>query len=100
MTRLKLFGLAMAVVLLTGLDQIIKFSLAGLKSHPLLSNPWFKLVWYENPGIAFSLPLPKAIAIGLIVLVLLILIYLWWQAPGKSVYYSLGLVLAIGGGGE
>ena len=95
--RAKLANLVMAVILLTGLDQLVKFGLAGLKAQPIVHG-LFRLVWYENIGIAFSLPLPYWIAVGLIILVLLILIKLWWQAPGQLAYYRWGLLLAIGGG--
>lgn len=87
----------MAIVLLGGLDQWSKHQLEFLQTSPLTWGP-IQLVWYANPGIAFSINLPLSLAVILIVILLGILIRLWWRAGSARWGYQLGLLLVISGG--
>ena len=93
----KLAVLLITVVFLTGLDQWLKASAAGFQPRNWAGG-WLRLVWQENPGIAFSIALVSPLAVVLVVILLLVLIGLWWRSRGQLTGYQWGLLLAIGGG--
>ncbi len=89
--------LLLAILLLGGLDQWLKYSLSWLEQRSL---NWgvVDLIWYKNPGIAFSINLSLPVAVTLIIVLLGVLIRLFWLSRGKSWAYDLGLILAVSGG--
>ncbi|MFA5967505.1 MAG: signal peptidase II [Patescibacteria group bacterium] len=92
---IRLIVALITTVLLVSLDQWTK-ALAGLIKF--WNGGGLRLVWYENPGIAFSINLPMPLAGILMAILLLVLLGLWLRARGKINGYQLGLLLAIGGG--
>lgn len=92
----KLTTLALVVVLLVILDQWVKIALSWLEYRDLTWGA-IKFVWYKNPGIAFSIPLPSPIAITLIICLLILLVILFWRSNQWS-WYRVGLLLTISGG--
>ncbi|MBU1092815.1 signal peptidase II [Patescibacteria group bacterium] len=92
----KLTTLALVVVLLTTLDQWVKTVLGWLEYRDFTWGA-IKFVWYKNPGIAFSIPLPSPIAIALIVSLIIFLIVLFWRSEQWG-WYRIGLLLTISGG--
>ena len=92
----KLTTLALVVVLLVILDQWVKIALSWLEYRDLTWGV-IKFVWYKNPGIAFSIPLPSPIAIALIICLLILLVILFWRSNQWS-WYRVGLLLTISGG--
>lgn len=93
----KLAILLTTVFCLIGLDQWLKASATIFQTHPKEWG-WLKMVWHENPGIAFSIALTSPLAVSLVVILLLVLIGLWWRSRGQMTCYQWGLLLAIGGG--
>jgi len=96
--RLIKMGLLSLVVLsLSLIDQWLK-QVGTLASQ--IGKHWgpINFVWYENPGIAFSINLPSPIAIGLVIILLIILIRLFWLYRGGFGLYLIGLLLVISGG--
>ncbi|MFH0912114.1 MAG: signal peptidase II [Patescibacteria group bacterium] len=94
----KFWALIVAIVIGGGLDQWLKYSLGFLRQTGEIYWGPVGLTWYENPGIAFSLPLPVPWAIGLVVALLLFLVGLLWQSRRTGWAYSVGLILVISGG--
>ncbi|HCR42024.1 TPA: hypothetical protein DIV45_01505 [Patescibacteria group bacterium] len=94
--RQKLTALISVVVVLTLIDQWTKSALSWLEFRDWAWGP-VQLVWYKNPGIAFSIPLPSPIAMILIVCLLILLIVLFWRVRRWN-WYRLGLLLTISGG--
>lgn len=94
--RQKLITLISVVVLLIVVDQWIKTALSWLEYRDLTWGP-IDFIWHKNPGIAFSIPLPSPIAITLIIALIILLIILFWRTTNRD-WYSVGLLLTIGGG--
>ena len=93
----KVGSLLLAVLLLGGLDQWLKYYLGFLQQGALHWGP-VDLVWHTNPGIAFSINLPAPLAITLVIILLSVLIMLFWWSQGRGLIYDGGLLLVIGGG--
>ncbi|MEA1909463.1 MAG: signal peptidase II [Patescibacteria group bacterium] len=96
-TKIKLTYLLSYVLGIGFLDQIIKYFSLNFKDSPVSVGP-IDFVWYENPGIAFSINLSLPIAIVLASITLIILLWLFFKAKKSLNYYQLGLVLIIAGG--
>ncbi|MFH1088720.1 MAG: signal peptidase II [Patescibacteria group bacterium] len=92
----KLTALVLVVILLTSIDQWVKTALSWLEYRDFAWGP-VELVWYKNPGIAFSIPLPSPIAVMLIIGLIILLVILFWRTKQWN-WYSVGLLLTISGG--
>lgn len=69
------------------LDQIIKhFFLAHTSFSFYIIKPWLGLEYFENPGIAFGIPLPNAVVLILTPLVIFLLLILFFKPTTKSLH--------------
>jgi len=93
----KLGVLLLVVLFMGGLDQWSKYLLGVWL--PTQNWQWglTKLVWYKNPWIAFSIPLPMTVAVVLIIGLLILLVVLLVNSR-RTLGYDLGLMLVISGG--
>ncbi len=78
-------------------DQLCKwFARTSLATPYYFGSHYFGLEYFENAGIAFSLPLPNSIVIGLTPLILLLFV-IWFGYMEKTVYACFGASLFIAG---
>jgi len=79
------------------LDQFVKhFFLTHQTFSFYIFKPWLGLEYFENPGIAFGIPLPNVIVLVFTPLVILLILLLLFK-PDLPMKRALALCLILGG---
>ncbi|HAT04032.1 MAG TPA: hypothetical protein DCS29_04665 [Candidatus Magasanikbacteria bacterium] len=80
------------------LDQILKF-IARTNPHSTyyIWKPWIGWEYFENKGIAFSIPLPQPVIILLTPIIILFIMYWWSKKKYKAAIHYLATTLIIAG---
>jgi len=95
-TRLILYGITGGFFLF--LDQILKyFAKANSEFSFYIWKNWLGWEYFENLGVAFSLPLPAWLMIVLTPLILVGLLVWLGKKKNKTNYFYLGIILIFSG---
>lgn len=76
------------------LDQLIKYYSLHWWSEKKLLSPYLGWYPFQNPGIAFSLPLPNILILLFSFPVLALIIFLTYKSKNARSFFSLVLILA------
>ncbi|MBI2436621.1 MAG: signal peptidase II [Candidatus Magasanikbacteria bacterium] len=80
------------------LDQLLKYIVRHTQeSTYYLLKPWIGWEYFENPGIAFGIPVPQFLIIFLTPIIIILLIVWWMKKTDKNILFYLGTSLIIAG---
>lgn len=92
---LLIFALSACIILC---DQYTKWIAVTQWQQPLVFTDWFRFIYHENPGIAFSIPVT---GFPLIILTCLLIIAGLWicfrYLPWRQLPYQIAIGLVLGG---
>lgn len=89
----RVFAIALAVVLLDGVFKYLAIHYFAPDSEPL-STP-FALALHKNPGITFDIAVPLAIVVPLTIIILIFLSKIAWQARHTRKQQAMAAVVVI-----
>jgi len=80
------------------LDQAFKIIARVYTLHPVyLFKPWIGWEYFENSGIAFSIPLPQSLVIIVTPIIIVGLLFWLVRKKERSLFFLLGNTLIIAG---
>jgi signal peptidase II len=80
------------------LDQVLKYIVRhNPESTHYLWRPWIGWEYFENPGIAFGIPVPQFLIVILTPIIIILLIAWWMKKEDTNILFYLGTTLIIAG---
>lgn len=79
-------------------DQLLKYIVRhNPQDNYYLLKPWIGWEYFENPGIAFGIPVPQFLIVILTPIIIVLLIAWWVQKKDTNLLFYLGTTLIIAG---